>query len=104
MKLINKTNNTETIPLVISASRATDIPAFHTEWFLNSLKRGHLRKANPYNPSQLKTIHLNNLKAIVFWTKNPEPLMNRFSELLKDCRKYYVLYTLTDYGGSIRSF
>ena len=32
-------------PLVISASRATDIPAFHGEWFMARLRGGLLPSA-----------------------------------------------------------
>lgn len=27
--------------MIVSASRRTDIPAFHTEWFLNRLREGY---------------------------------------------------------------
>ena len=32
-------------PMIISASRATDIPAFYAEWFFERLKRGSNTKA-----------------------------------------------------------
>ncbi|MDR1659086.1 MAG: DUF1848 domain-containing protein, partial [Desulfovibrio sp.] len=34
-------------PLVISASRRTDLPAFHADWFMDRLRRGHCVWTNP---------------------------------------------------------
>ncbi len=36
-------------PLIVSASRATDIPAFYSTWFFNRLDKGYVRWRNPYN-------------------------------------------------------
>ena len=30
-------------PVVVSASRATDVPAFYAEWFMERLRRGYVR-------------------------------------------------------------
>ena len=30
-------------PVIISTSRATDLPAFHADWFMNRLRKGYLR-------------------------------------------------------------
>lgn len=30
-------------PLILSASRATDIPAFHTPWLMNRLEKGYIK-------------------------------------------------------------
>ena len=39
-------------PLVISASRATDIPAFHAAWFMNRLRAGYCLWTTPFNARQ----------------------------------------------------
>lgn len=36
-------------PLIVSASRATDIPAFYSQWFFNRLRDGYIRWRNPYS-------------------------------------------------------
>ena len=36
-------------PVVISASRATDIPAFYAEWFFRRLERGYCVWVNPFS-------------------------------------------------------
>ena len=34
-------------PIIVSASRATDIPAFYAEWFFDRLEKGHVVWQNP---------------------------------------------------------
>ncbi|NTW52740.1 MAG: DUF1848 domain-containing protein, partial [Chlorobiaceae bacterium] len=43
-------------PVIISASRATDIPAFYPEWFFNRLRAGYVRWTNPFNANQSQYI------------------------------------------------
>lgn len=83
-------------PLIISASRSTDIPAFYSDWFINRLREGYVVWRNPFN-QQPMYISFKNTKVIVFWTKNPEPLIPYLHEL-DDCGiHYYFQFTLNDY-------
>ena len=63
--------------MIISASRRTDIPAFYAEWMLHRLRAGYCTVANPFNRNQVSRISLRpeDVDAIVFWTRNPRPLM-----------------------------
>lgn len=36
-------------PIIISASRSTDIPAFYAKWFFNRLAKGYCVWCNPFN-------------------------------------------------------
>ncbi len=36
-------------PVIVSASRRTDIPAFHAEWFVRRLQAGYAKWTNPFN-------------------------------------------------------
>ena len=36
-------------PIIVSASRATDIPAFYAEWFFDRLEKGHVVWQNPFS-------------------------------------------------------
>ncbi|NLD98332.1 MAG: DUF1848 domain-containing protein, partial [Fibrobacter sp.] len=36
-------------PLIISASRSTDIPAFYGKQFLERIRRGYVCRVNPFN-------------------------------------------------------
>ena len=87
--------------MIISASRRTDIPAYFTEWFLNRVKEGYAVVRNPMNAKQLSRISLDPelVDCIVFWTKNPVPLIPRLDELKDYC--YYFQFTLTGYGKDI---
>ncbi len=84
-------------PLIISASRSTDIPAFHSEWLINRLKRGYVSWINPFNPTKQQYISFQEARLIVFWTKNPKPIMQHLSYLDKFGLNYYFQYTLNNY-------
>jgi hypothetical protein len=82
--------------LIISASRRTDIPAFYSEWLLNRLRAGFCIVANPFNPQQVSQVSLkpDDVDVIVFWTRNPAPLMPHLPELDELGLRYYFQYTL----------
>lgn len=83
-------------PLLISASRATDIPAFHGQWLMERLRAGFVDKLNPYN-KQPQRIYFNRAKAIIFWTKNPAPLLPFLPEIINLGLAPLFLYTLNNY-------
>lgn len=87
--------------MILSASRRTDIPNYYSEWFFNRIRAGFLYVRNPMNPRQVSKIDISPEKVdcIVFWTKNPEPMLDRLGEL--DKYKYYFQFTLTGYGRDI---
>jgi hypothetical protein len=39
-----------TCPVIISASRATDIPAYYADWFIHRLEKGYVRWINSFHP------------------------------------------------------
>jgi DNA repair photolyase len=84
--------------MILSVSRRTDIPNYYSEWFLNRIKEGYLYVRNPMNIHQVSKIDISqeNVDCIVFWTKNPERMLDKL-EQLKDY-KYYFQFTLTGYG------
>ena len=85
-----------TAPVIISASRSTDIPAFYAKWFFNRLAKGYCVWYNPFN-QQPMYISFKNCKVIVFWTKNPDPIIPYLPELNKRGIHYYFQVTLNDY-------
>lgn len=85
-----------TTPVIISASRSTDIPAFYAKWFFNRLAKGYCVWYNPFN-QQPMYISFKNCKVVVFWTKNPEPIIPYLPELDKCGIHYYFQVTLNDY-------
>ena len=69
--------------MILSVSRRTDIPAFYSEWFYNRLKEGFVYVRNPMNIHQVSKVALSPevIDCIVFWSKNPRPMINRLGEL-----------------------
>lgn len=89
--------------MIISASRRTDIPAYYSEWFENRVKEGFILVRNPMNIHQISKISLSTdvVDAIVFWTKNPVPMMERLDSFKN--YPYYFQFTLTSYGKEIEA-
>ena len=67
-------------PIIISASRSTDIPAFYADWFFHRLKVGYSTWTNPFNGVK-SFVSYEKTRFIVFWSKNPEPLLGHLDEL-----------------------
>lgn len=83
-------------PVIISASRATDIPAFFGEQFVENLSKGYTCWTNPFNQKK-SFISFSKTKLIVFWTKNPKkfiPFLKIIDELKID---YFFHFTINDY-------
>ena len=89
--------------MIISASRRTDIPAYYSDWFFNRINEGFLMVRNPMNFHQVGKINLSpdKVDCIVFWTKNPIPMLDRLDEL-KDYM-YYFQFTITPYEKDIET-
>ena len=88
---------------IISASRRTDIPAFYSEWFMNRIRAGYCVVPNPFNAKQVSYVNLRpqDVQAIVFWTRDPKPLIKHLPELDRKGYKYYFQYTIIGYPRSI---
>ena len=83
-------------PVIVSASRSTDIPAFYADWFFHRLKVGYSAWTNPFNGVK-SFVSYQNTRFIVFWSKNPEPLLQHLDYLQERKINCYLQYTLNDY-------
>lgn len=83
-------------PVIISASRSTDIPAFYAQWFFNRLAKGYCAWYNPFNRRKMY-VSFANCKVVVFWTKNPAPILPYLHLLDERGIHYYFQMTLNDY-------
>ncbi len=90
--------------MILSVSRRTDIPHYYSEWFLNRIKEGYLYVRNPMNYHQVSKIMITPdvVDCIVFWSKNPEPMLEKLARL--NGYSYYFQFTLTGYGKDIEPF
>ena len=83
-------------PIIVSASRSTDIPAFYADWFFHRLKVGYSAWTNPFN--RVKSyVSYQDTRFIVFWSKNPRPLLQHLDYLKERNIGCYIQYTLNDY-------
>ena len=92
--------------MIVSASRRTDIPAFHGDWFMKRVQGTYIQVPNPYNPAQISTVSLlpEHVDAFVFWTKNPGPFLPHLEELNQRGFQYYFTYTLNPYETDLEKY
>lgn len=83
-------------PVIISASRSTDIPAFYADWLMSRVKEGYVQWKNPFNGVPLY-VAFQNARLFVFWSKNPKPMLKHLDYLDDNSLNYYFQFTLNDY-------
>ncbi len=84
-------------PVIISASRRTDIPAFYSDWLINIFQKGEMLWKNPFNPNQKRYVYFNKTRAVIFWSKNPLQLIDKLNFFDQKGIHYYFQYTLNNY-------
>jgi len=83
-------------PVIISASRSTDIPAFYGDWFLNRLREGYVKWKSPFGGSPVY-VSFAKARVMAFWSKDPAPFFPYLDVLDRMGYNYYFLFTLNDY-------
>jgi hypothetical protein len=83
-------------PLIVSASRSTDIPAFFGDWFMARLDAGYVKWNSPFGGSPVY-VSFAKTRVIVFWSKNPVPFFRHLDSLDRMGYGYYFLISLNDY-------
>ena len=84
-------------PVIVSASRETDLPCFFSDWFVERLKEGWCAWKNTYSGT-IHKVSFDKMRMIVFWSKNPRPLLRRLDEIeALGFTQYYFQFTLNDY-------
>ncbi len=84
----------EVSPLIISASRRTDIPAFYMDWFLSEWEKGWTEWVNPFNRKQRKKVLFKDTELVVFWSKYPVGILKNLESIDFD---FMILYTVNLY-------
>lgn len=89
--------------MIVSASRRTDIPAYYSQWLLSRLRERYVLIPHPRSAHRLGRAELSpdNVDCLVFWTKNPAPMLDRLPEIGKMGYCFYFQFTLTPYGRSV---
>ena len=85
--------------MILSVSRRTDIPALYSDWFMERVAQGYVYVKNPFNAKQISKVIIKPdvVDCIVFWTRNPKPIMKRLDELDELGYQYYFQFTITPY-------
>lgn len=86
------------LPIIVSASRSTDIPAFYSDWLISRLNAGYVKWINPFN-NRPSYVSFDATRLIVFWSKNPKSIIQHLSKLDKRKINYYFQFTLNDYNS-----
>jgi DNA repair photolyase len=94
--LDNGTKVDAQVPVIISASRSTDIPTFYSDWFISRWKAGYVKWTNPFNGVPIY-VSFKNVRCIVFWTKNPRPMFKYLDYMAQNIPNFYFQYSLNDY-------
>ncbi|OHE82153.1 MAG: hypothetical protein A2X76_12045 [Lysobacterales bacterium GWF1_69_6] len=94
----NNVKHEASAPLIVSASRSTDIPAFYGEWFSRRLDAGYVKWINPFNNAPFY-VPFEKARFFVFWSKNPRPFFPVLDRLASEGIGFYVLYTVNNYDG-----
>lgn len=86
--------------MILSVSRRTDIPACYADWFMHRLRAGFVLVRNPMNQRQVSRIALepDAVECIVFWSKNPAPLLPHLPEIRRMGYPCLFQMTLNAYG------
>ncbi len=89
--------------MIICASRRTDIPAFHSEWFMNRIRAGYALVRNPMCRNLVERVSLEkrDVDCIFFMSKNPVPMENNLDEIDSMGFDYTFQVTITPYGKDI---
>lgn len=90
--------------MILNTGSRTDIPAFYSDWFYNRIQEGYCLVRNPYYPEQVTKYVLSPqvIDAIVFCTKNQQPMLSRLSLLSQYCTFWFV--TITPYEQDIEPY
>ena len=66
------------MPVIVSASRSTDIPAFYSDWFMERLKAGYVKWFNPFNgvPLYVESVKASLKESLAALTAEQKALMN----------------------------
>lgn len=84
---------------IISASRRTDVPAFHYDWLQEVLAAGRVQVPNPRFPDKRYEVDLTpeGVHSIVLWSKNFSRVLDAPGHLTE--YNLYFQYTINNYSG-----
>jgi hypothetical protein len=91
-------------PVVVSASRRTDIPRFYADWFSARRAAGFAEFANVFGVQGRVSLAPGDVLGYLFWTRDPEPLRKELRALRQAHIPYAFQFTITAYGPDIEQY
>jgi hypothetical protein len=89
---------------IISASRRSDIAAFYSRWLLRRLEEGYCEWIHPFTGRlERVSLHPEDCLCIVFWTRNPAPLLPALGDLEASGHVPCFHFTVTGYPKPLES-
>jgi len=88
---------------VISASRRTDLVAFHASWLAGALAGGRAEVLGPRGRTRTVDLRPESVHTVVLWSKDFAPLIEDRHGLRSALGRYdqaYFLFTITGLGGT----
>lgn len=83
-------------PIILSASRRTDIPGCYTPWFLAQIEQGWFDVTNPYTRQERRvSTGTKDVHSIVFWSKNYGPFLDLCAHRLLTEKGYSLFFNFT---------
>ena len=85
--------------MILMISGRTDIIAYYYPWLKKRIDEGYVDTRNPFNPKQVYRYKFEDVDALMLCTKNPLPLLEEITPILKFPTILHV--TLTPYGKDL---
>ena len=88
--------------MIISTGIRTDIVNHYSDWLLERFRDGFVYTRNPLFPNRVTRyeLHPDKVDAVLFCSKNYEPILSRLTEITSHYRTFFH-YTITAYGNDI---
>jgi hypothetical protein len=87
---------------IVSASRRTDIPALYSRWLLRRIEAGSCEWIAPFGGRLCEvSLRPEDVLALVFWTRNPSPLLPALGDLRSAGYSFYFHFTITGYPREV---
>lgn len=101
MKVRSTLGESEEVPVIVSASRRTDLPCSHPDFLEAALAAGRAEVAGPFGSRYEVDLRPERVHTIVFWSKNYSNLFRaRLRRLLRRYSQLFFHFTITGLGGS----
>lgn len=88
-------------PVLVSASRRTDIPQFYGAWFAQRLKDGIATFRTAFGTPGRVSLRRGDVLGFLFWTKYAGPFRTVLEELRAEAVPFAFQYTVNGYGTTL---